>query len=395
MEIIMSELYEYFKSVPELTDEKIKTALSEALKKIEHNMKRFDKLFPSACTKNGIYDAVENNGGWITNFWTGQLWLAYELTGDQKYKRCALDHMDSFENRAVNKVGMNDHDIGFTFTLSTVAGYKITGDKRLRDISLLAAEQELGRFREKGGFIQLAGDENSPVELYRLIIDCLMNVHLLYWAAEETGREDFFRAAKIHFYTTINNAIRENGSAYQNIYFDPNTGNVIGKGTKQGVSDEACWSRGQAWVLYGLPLSYTHLRDDRILDIHESAVKYFFNNSPADYVPYWDFVFTEKDGEPRDSSAAAIAVCGLLEASRLMPEGDKRAELWKNAADCIMNSLIDNYTSKDCPEVEGLLMHGCYHVRGGLGIDECMAWGDYFYMEALMRYINPDWKRYW
>ncbi len=391
----MSKLYDYFKKVPELTDDKIKAALSDALKKIDQKMVRFDKDFPSACTKNGVYGVDKNVNGWITSFWTGQLWLAYQLTGDEKYKKCAIDHMDSFENRAVNKVGMGDHDIGFVFTLSTVAGYKVTGDKHLRDISILAAEQELGRFREKGGFIQLAGDENSDIALYRLIVDCLMNVHLLYWAAAETGREDFYRAAKTHFYTTINNAVRENGSAYQNIYFDPKTGNVIGKGTKQGVSDEACWSRGQAWLIYGIPLSYTHLKDDSVLDIHEKAVQYFFSNSPDDYIPYWDFVFTAEDGEPRDSSAAAIAVCGLLEMSRTMSDGDERKILWKNAADCIMNSLIDNYTSKDHPDVEGLIMHGCYHVRENLGVDECMTWGDYFFMEALMRYINPDWKRYW
>ncbi len=391
----MSKLNNYFQSVPELTDNKIQSALTDALKKIDKKMVRFEKSFPSAFTKNGIYDTDENLSGWTASFWTGQLWLAYELTGDEKYKCCALEHMASFENRAVNKIGMDDHDIGFNFTLSTIAGYKITGEEHLREISLLAAEQQLGRFREKGGFIQLGGNADGPVEWYRLIIDCLMNVHILYWAAEETGREDFFHAAKTHFYTTLNNAIRENGSAYQNIYFDPKTGEVTGKGTKQGVSDEACWSRGQAWVLYGLPLSYAQLGDAKILDVHQKAVEYFFSNSPEDYVPYWDFVFTKEDNEPRDSSAAAIAVCGLLEAAKAMSDSDPRKELWKNGANCIMNSLIDNYTSKDFPDTEGLLMHGCYHVRGNLGIDECMTWGDYFYMEALMRYINPDWKKYW
>ncbi len=391
----MSSLNTYFQAVPELTENKIKLAIADALKKIDKMMIKFDEFFPSSCTQNGIYNAVENTGGWTTCFWTGQLWLAYELTGNEKYKKCALDHMESFENRAVNRIGMDDHDIGFNFTLSTIAGYKVTGNEHLRKISLMAAEQQLGRFREKGGFIQLAGNSEGPIEYYRLIIDCLMNVHILYWAAKETGKEEYFNAAKTHFYTTIKNAIRENGSAYQNIYFDPNTGKVIGKGTKQGVSDEACWSRGQAWVIYGLPLSYVQLGDSKIFDIYEKAVEYFFSNSPKDYVPYWDFIFTEADNQPRDSSAAAIAVCGLLEASKALSNDDPRKELWKNGADCIMNSLIDNYTSKNEPDVEGLLLHGCYHVRRNLGVDECMAWGDYFYMEALMRYTNCDWEKYW
>lgn len=375
--------------------EMLEAAQENALQKINRNMEKFHTLFPSACTQDGIYGFDENLEGWTTNFWTGQLWLAYEMTGDERYRQCAEAHMASFENRAVHKIGMGDHDIGFSFTLSTVAGYKITGNKKLRDISLLAAEQLLGRFREKGGFIQLGGDENSPPELYRLIVDCLMNIHLLFWAAEETGDRRFFHAAKTHFYTTLTHAIRPDGSAYQNVYFDPRTGAVIGKGTKQGTGNEACWSRGQAWVLYGLPLSYAHLHDAGITAVYEKAVNYFFQNCPADFVPYWDLIFTEKDKQPRDSSAAAIAVCGLLEAAKNMPKGDARAALWKCAADAVMVSLLRGYTSCDKPETEGLLLHGCYHVRANLGVDECMSWGDYFFMEALMRYRKPDWRIYW
>lgn len=375
--------------------DKLKKAQENALEKINRNMVKFHKLFPSACTKDGIYGFDENLGGWTTNFWTGQLWLAYEMTGKEQYRQCAEAHMESFKNRAVNKIGMGDHDIGFSFTLSTVAGYKVTGDKKLRDISLLAAEQLLSRFRTKGGFIQLWGDENSPPEAYRLIVDCLMNIHLLYWAAEETGEQRFFHAAKTHFYTTLTYAIRSDGSAYQNVYFNPENGEVIGKGTKQGISNDACWSRGQAWVLYGLPLSYAHLHDSKIIEIYEKSVNYFFQNCPDDFIPFWDLIFTEKDAQPRDSSAAAIAVCGLLEAVKNMPEGDKRSVLWKGAADCMMESLLDSYTSCDRPETEGLLLHGCYHVRENLGVDECMSWGDYFFMEALMRYLHPDWRKYW
>lgn len=391
----MKEWKEFINNSMPVSENKIKAALDDALKKIDRNMIKFHEAFPSACSTGGKYDFDENSGGWTANFWTGQLWLAYELTGDERYRKCAEAHMDSFEKRAVNRIGMGDHDIGFSFTLSTVAGYKVTGDKRLRDISVLAAEQLLGRFRKKGGFIQLWGDENSPIEAYRLIVDCLMNIHLLYWAAEETGRQEFFEAAKTHFYTTLKYAVKPDGSAYQNIYFDPKTGEVIGKGTKQGVSDEACWSRGQAWVLYGLPLSYAHLHDPIILDVHERAADYFLRHCPDDFVPFWDLAFTVEDRQPRDSSAAAIAVCGLLEAAKNMPEEDERAVLWKNAADGIMCSLLENYTSRSDPEAEGLLLHGCYHVRENLGVDECMSWGDYFFLEAIMRYIHPDWRKYW
>lgn len=109
--------------------EMLEAAQENALQKINRNMEKFHTLFPSACTQDGIYGFDENLEGWTTNFWTGQLWLAYEMTGDERYRQCAEAHMASFENRAVHKIGMGDHDIGFSFTLSTVAGYKITGNK--------------------------------------------------------------------------------------------------------------------------------------------------------------------------------------------------------------------------------------------------------------------------
>ena len=115
---------------------------------------------------------------------------------------------------------------------------------------------------------------------------------------------------------------------------------------------------------------------------------------PDDFVPYWDLSFTEGD-EPRDSSAGAIAICGLLEACRSMPLDSEHKNRYYNAAVCMMASMIENYTTKDDEKSNGLLNHGTYYYAGNIGIDECCIWGDYFYMEALMRFLNPDWKKYW
>ncbi len=374
--------------------EKINLAIDNSLKKIDNVLERFTDTFPTPCTEKGVYGTYENTRGWTTNFWTGELWLAYELAGDEKYKTIALGQMKSFEKRAVEKIGMCDHDIGFTFTLSTVAGYKITGDEHLREVSLIAAKQLLGRFREKGGFIQLAGDETGPRDYYRLIIDCLMNINLLFWASAANGNSDYSNAAKIHFYTTVENALKKDGSSYQNVTFDPDTGVVIKRGTKQGLDENSCWSRGHAWVLYGLPLAYARLKDETILEKYSASLDYFINHLPADFVPYWDLIFDDNSGEPRDSSAAAIAVCGLLEMTKYINDEAARQNL-RTVADNIMNSLIDKYTSFDDEAIEGILTHGSYHVKEDIGVDECMIWGDYFFMEALMRYKNPDWKCYW
>ncbi len=377
-----------------ISKEKIDYAINESLKKIDSLKDKLGNFFPIPCTNNGKYDLTQNVCGWTTNFWTGELWLAYELTGNEKYKKAAMEQMESYEKRARERIGMNDHDIGFVFSLSTVAGYKITGDERLREVSLVAADLLTERFRERGGFIQLIGDETAPKEHYCFIIDCLMNLNLLFWAKAQTGNKKYSDIARIHFYTTLANAIREDGSSFQNVYFDSKTGEVTQRGSKQGLNETSCWSRGQGWVLYGLPLAYSRIKDEKIFDIYEKSFNCFSSKLPGDFVPFWDLVFDEKSGEPRDSSAAAIAVCGLKEAIKYVKDDVKKAKI-QRLADNMMNSLIDKYTSFNDKETEGLLIHGSCHVKENVGVDECMIWGDYFFMEALMRYKNPDWNCYW
>ncbi|MBQ4528602.1 MAG: glycoside hydrolase family 88 protein [Clostridia bacterium] len=378
-----------------LTQSQLENAIDNALHKIRKAIPEYSDGFPSAASTDGIYGKQENKGGWTQSFWTGMLWLAYEFTGDNIYKDTVQKLLPSFANRVDNMIGMNDHDIGFVFTLSMVAGYKITGDKYMRQKAIDAARVLANRFREKGQFIQLAGDADcEDPKLYRLIIDCLMNVHLLFWAGEETGEPEFTRKAIAHVNTTLSTVVRDDGSTFQNFYFDQKTGERLGGGTKQGRSDSSAWSRGQAWGVTGPAFAYSHCKEDGIMKNYCSIVDYYVNNLPDDYVAYWDLSFTSGD-EPRDSSAAAIAVCGLLEACKIMPLDDEHRKLYMETAEKIMNSLIEGYTTKDDPKSNGLLKHATYYYAGNLGIDECNIWGDYFYMEALMRFLNPNWKKYW
>ena len=377
-----------------LTNEMLKSAHDAALKKITKNMAKYPLDFPTSAAEGGKYGHSENHG-WTISFWTGMLWLAYELTGEEKYKACAMAHMPSYRERYDKRYCLDDHDIGFIYTLASTAGYKITGDEVLRKLSLDAASLLAARFREKGQFIQLASDENGPKEYYRLIIDCLMNIHLLYWAGEQTGNKEYTRKAYAHFCTTMETVIRDDGSTFQNFYFDPATGARLGGGTKQGFSDNSCWSRGQSWGVLGIPLTYDRMKNDDIIDTYYKVADYYLDHLPQDKVAFWDLCFTDGDKEPRDSSAAAIGVCGLLEACRVMPLDESHRERYKKAAEDIMESLIASYTTKDDPESDGILAHGTYYYAGGLGIDECNIWGDYFFVEALTRFLKPDWKKYW
>ena len=378
-----------------LTKEQLETALANALDKIKTAIPDFTDAFPKASSINGVYERGENNGGWTQSFWTGMLWLAYEFTGEQIYLDTVKGLLPSFANRVDNHIGMGDHDIGFIFTLSMVAGYKITGDEYMKEKAIAAAKTLGNRFREKGQFIQIAGEADceNPA-LYRLIIDCLMNINLLYWAGEVTGDSEFTRKGFAHFNSTLDNVVRPDGSTFQNFYFDQKTGAPLGGGTKQGLNDASAWSRGQAWGVTGTPFTYSYMKNDEIIEKYCSIADYYIDHLPKDHVAYWDLSFTDGD-EPRDSSAAAIAVCGLLEACKVMPLDEAHKQKFMLAAENIMNSLINDYTTKDDPASNGLLKHATYYYAGNLGIDECNIWGDYFYMEALMRFLNPDWKKYW
>lgn len=374
------------------TEEKLNKAISEALKKIDYAMETLGDKFASHNSVNGVYLPVENDGGWNCGFWTGMLWIAYELTGDEKYRKLAERHIPTYYRRIKEKIGVNHHDMGFVFIPSCVAAYKLTGNEQAKEAALMAADQLISRYHEKGGFIQAWGDVNDP-NSYRLIVDCLLNIPLLYWASDVTGDEKYGEIAYKHFRTTLENAIREDASSYHTFYFDPETGAPKKGVTAQGASDDSCWARGQAWVIYGMMLTRIYRDDPDAVDVCKKATDYFLNRLPEDYVAYWDMSFTSGD-EPRDSSADAIAVCGILEMLKYLPESDENYALYMNAVKLMMNSLYENYSTKDTPESNGLLLHAVYSKPGNIGVDECNIWGCYFYMEALIR-LKKDWKLYW
>ena len=382
----------------ELSREKLQGALSDALEKVDYMLTTFgDDKFPNECSKDNVYSAHDNNDGrstWTTGFWTGILWHAYELTGEVKYRDVATKHVPTFYNRIENQNGVNHHDMGFLFIPSCVAAYQLTGNEQGKEAAILAADHLITRYHESAGFIQAWGNVGAN-DNYRLIVDCLLNIPLLYWVSEVTGDTKYHDIAYQHFLTTMSVCYRNDGSTYHTYYFDKVTGLPAYGATKQGASDESTWSRGQAWGMYGPMLTYIYVKDQKALDSFIKAANYYLSYLPEDYVAYWDLSFTDGSGEPRDSSSAAIAVCAMLEAIKYMDENDPQRRVYVNACNRIMNSLIDRYTTKWLPQANGLLLHGTYSKPNGSGIDEMTSWGDYFYMEALHRMLDPDWDLYW
>lgn len=379
----------------DLPEEKLRGALDDALDKINKKMiPSFTTTFPAHNSTNNVYPATENTSGWNQGFWTGILWHAYELTETAGYRDVAMGQIPSYTKRIDEKRGTDTHDMGFLYSPSCVAAYKITGDAESRATALKAADNLLSRFREKGQFIQAWGSMNSTSN-YRLIVDCLMNIPLLFWATEVTGDAKYAEVARSHFNTTLTYCWRTNGSTYHTYFFDPVTGNPVRGATHQGVSDDSTWARGQAWAIYGPILTYSYEENRMALNAFRVATDYFLNHLPMDYIPYWDFTFTDGAYQPKDSSAAAIAICGILEGIKYMDEDDPLREKFLSGAKRMMNSLIDHYTTKNLPDANGLLIHATYNYNSKMGIDEMNIWGDYFYMEALHRMLDAEWEMYW
>ena len=157
--------------------------------------------------------------------------------------------------------------------------------------------------------------------------------------------------------------------------------------TAQGYSDDSCWARGQAWGVYGFALSYRHTGDRSFLDTSCQLLDYYLERLPQDGVCYWDLYFTQGD-EPRDSSAAAIICCGILELLQHLPLTHPRREAYEAALSCTVRALSEGYTTRDLPRADGLLLHGVYSKPDGRGVDECTIWGDYYYMETLFRLLH-------
>lgn len=391
-----------FENMPVITDDEIKEALDFSTKQVVANLPEFTYKFQKAYSEDNFYQPIENNY-WTTGFWTGEVWLAYEYALEhaphlaEELKKVGEIHIDSFLDRIDRKIEVEHHDMGFLYSPSCVAGYKLIGSEKGKEAAIKAAEQLITRYHPIGEFIQAWGAMDEPGN-YRLIIDCLLNLPLLYWASEETGDLKYREIAEKHIHTAIKNVIRDDYSTWHTFFFNMQTGEPDHGETCQGYRNGSAWARGQAWGIYGSALAYRYTGRKEYIEIFKGVTNYFIEHLPKDMVPFWDLEFTDGDDQPRDSSSASIAACGMLEMIKSL-DGEEKA-LYKKYAMQLMKSLFDNYAVKDPAVSNGLVLHSTYSNRSPYntcnhyGVDECNSWGDYFYMEALTR-LHKDWKLYW
>jgi len=337
-------------------------------------------------TVDGVWQ-MQDEPNWFSGFLGGQYWIMYQLTGGSQFKNWGVDRADLLLPYSDLS---NTHDMGFIFLPTVVAAYEETGSAKYREGALEAAEMLKKRFNEKGEYIRAWGELGTPDNAGLMIVDTMMNLELLFWAAEETGNREYYEVALTHALTTRREHIREDGSSFHVVKFDPSTGMVMDKITHQGYSDTSTWARGQAWGIYGFANTYKYTGDKRFLRTSQAMADYFVTHLPPDSVPHWDLDLSGDD-IIRDASAGAIAASGLYLLSDVA-EDNRKASGYAEYADAITTSLAENYMfTESARETEqGLLIHAVYHYNNDWGVDESNPAGDYYFLQAIQKKLNRE-----
>ena len=366
-------------------------AWEKALAKTKHNVERIGSEFPHA-SQGGRY-VLEAPHWWTAGFWPGLLWQLHAGSGDAVLRETA-ERCEERLDEVLDGYVKLDHDLGFMWQLTGVANYMLTGNPQSRIRALKAANYLMGRFNLKGRYIRAwnpwrEGENNSGVA----IIDCCMNMSLLFWASRETGDPRYRHVAEAHMDTVLEHFIRPDGSVYHIVNFDPDTGEVAEFRGGQGYAPESAWSRGAALAIYGLALAYHHSGKKEYLTASQKVAHFFITRLPADYAPAWDFRAPGELRELRDTSAGSCAASGLLLLASLVDRDAGNGEsgelsegaVYRTAGERMLESLYRNYGTWDNPDEEGMLLHGTSNYPEDRNIDVPLIYGDFFYVEGLAR----------
>lgn len=336
-------------------------------------------------TADGLYeDMAEKDIYWWTNgFWGGIMWQMYYVTGEEIYRTAAENTENKLEKNLHNYRGM-DHDSGFKWMLTAAASHRLTGNEKSRDRALIAANSLAGRFNLAGNFIRAWDDSGDGTRAGWAIIDCMMNLPLLYWAYEEIHDPRFLHIAEAHADMAMKTFVREDGSVNHIVVFDPNTGEVKKTLGGQGYGEGSAWTRGQAWALYGFVLSYIHTGKTDYLDTAKKVAHYFMANIPENGTIPVDFR-QPSDCRWQDGTAAAIASCGLLEIEKCVPENERA--IYHHAALKLLTAL----DREACwnPDRD-YIVEKCTAAFHDENHDFPMMYADYYFIEAVWKLCGRE-----
>ena len=368
------------------TREQLERAFDLCVRKTRGNIKLLaDEPKSAAWAEDGNYfdfkEGFYEIGNWTSSFFTGMALLAWRKTEDEYFLNQVQRLAPPYREKVFTHFMDTHHDLGFLYSLYSVALYKLTGDKEHREVGLRAADLLAQRFNPQGRFIRAWGrmDEiESPIgdkpmrTDHMAIIDCLMNLPLLYWAGNETGIPKYYATAIQHADMCLKCFVRPDDSTNNVYFFDPQTWQPLGD------PNHTYWARGATWAIYGFALSYGYTRNQKYLEASVRLAKKFIANLDEEIIPWNDFHEAPHPERVRDSSAGAVAVCGFQE---LAKHGAADAEILK-AKEALLERLCSNgyLDSNDaCCGVQ---------KRGQGGKNGYTSWGDYYLMEALSRELE-------
>lgn len=317
---------------------------------------------------------------WTSGFYPGSLWLVYDITSHEDVAEQAKHYTNMLEPLRHFK---NTHDLGFMVRCSFGEALKLAPADSIKDVIVETADNLAARFSPETGVIRSwdFGQWNYPV-----IIDNMMNLDLLFDASRLTGDQKYRSIAIAHANTTLRNHYRADMTSYHVVSYNDD-GSVECCQTFQGKSDDSAWARGQAWGLYGFISCYENTDDQIYLDRAVAIAEMIMSRViTEDAVPYWDYDAPVTDETPRDASAAAVTASAMLELSQL-PVAD--ADKYFSYGEKILRSLSSPAYLAASGTNEGfVLMHSVGSLPHGSEIDTPLNYADYYYLEALKKYIT-------
>lgn len=380
------------KTVIENNREWIDSTWEKIVKKEERITQKSRNKIPSTSV-NGVHDDKSKASPecWTNGFFGGMNWILYKATGNEEYKKTAIRSEELMDVNFENYPSLH-HDVGFMWHLLSGANYRITGDKKARSKNLFMAASLFSRFNIDGGYIRAWNNWNPEVDNTGWsIIDCLMNIPLLYWASDELGDKRFARVAMRHADMALRDHIRGDGSVNHIVEHDPDTGEFIRSYGGQGYGEGSCWSRGLAWAVYGMVLSYVHTGKKEYLDACKKTANYFIANCQKDdWRAVIDFM-APKEPVYYDSTAGVCAACGMLELSKYV--GESEAAAYTEAAINILKAT-DKYFADYSDEQDALVLMGSERYPRNEAEMKCVhipiIYGDFFYVEAITKLKGYD-----
>ena len=367
-------------------DKKLLWAIEKNFKDAAEQYKLLAKNLPADSFPKTYFPATgkyefSNSAWWCSGFYPGTLLYLYEQTKDTSLYSEAIRTLKMLEKEKNNT---HTHDLGFMMYCSFGNANRLVPKPEYNQILLTSARSLATRFNEKVGCIR---SWDSKAGDFLVIIDNMMNLELLFWATRFSGDSSFYKIAITHANTTIKNHFRANNSSYHVLNYNAETGEVKEKRTAQGAANESAWARGQSWGLYGFTETYRETKDKKYLEqaIHIADFLLGHPNLPNDKIPYWDYNAPGIPNALRDASAASIMSSALIELSGYVDT--KRSKKYLKAAETILRSL----SSADYKAAMGtnggfILQHGVGHKPAGTEIDVPLTYGDYYFIEAMMRY---------